>query len=139
MIALLMFACDAPSAADPADPEDTGRRTWTEVSYVDVGRVCITDGREGVEVRVEPPDCAYLYRTRDLSATCTATLDGTSLTVTSAISWTEGSGGGVDMCVDAWATCALAELPPGSYVVHLGENEFELDFPAEACGPFFGR
>jgi hypothetical protein len=131
-------------------PDDTTTPTgdtgpvddWQLQSYVDVGDVCFQAGAEGVEVLVTVQECLSSSCSRDLVATCAATVDGSAITLTSDISWEQNVGAGVpctEDCGTPLATCTVAGLADGTYQVTHGADVLELTVPiadTQACSMY---
>jgi hypothetical protein len=105
---------------------------WETVSYVDEGILCaeVRNGRLGVTVSA--PECLSSNCSRDVEASCTATLDGATIEVRSEISWEDKHGPFArcnEDCGDATATCDAGLIADGNYTVVLGDARIPLTIP----------
>lgn len=109
------------------------------------GRVCLfnpsgapSDGLEAGEVVARVDFNACLSGTCDevRSKTCTATLDGTTVSVDSKASIQRDTGECSEDCGLVGANCDVGELDAGSYTLEHGEETFEFTVPSDdaVCG-----
>jgi len=111
---------------------------WEEVSYVDEGAVCLEADGADVRVTVTAPDCLSSSCSRDLGGQCEATVDGSTITVTSTITWEQAVAGPNLACTD---DCGLPQvsctipggLDDGEYTVEIGGESTTVDYPDDAC------
>lgn len=120
----------------PGEPED-----WALQEYVDEGELCATGGgTEPVVIQVDAGECLSSSCSRDFVGSCTATLEGSTITVTSDISWEQNVSPDASCTEDCGATvasCELPAVPDGVYTVVLGAESVELTAPsAVVCSPF---
>lgn len=111
---------------------------WEEVSYIDEGTVCLEVSGADVTVTVTAPDCLSSSCSRNLEGTCEATVDGTTITVTSEITWEQAVEsprlGCTDDCGAPIATCTIpGGLPDGDYTVEIGGTQQEVTLPDAEC------
>ncbi|MEN0068621.1 MAG: hypothetical protein AAGA48_41270 [Myxococcota bacterium] len=111
---------------------------WEPVSYVDEGAVCLEASGSDVTVTVTAPDCLSSSCSRDLGGSCEAVVDGSTITVTSEITWEEAVAGSnldcTDDCGAPRVTCTIeGGLADGPYTVEIGGEATSIEFPANAC------
>ncbi len=114
---------------------------WEPVSYIDEGTVCLEDDGSDVRVTVTAPDCLSSSCSRNLGGSCEATVEGSTITVTSEIVWENAVSGPNLSCTD---DCGLPRvactipggLPEGEYEVVIGDDVQAIDFPMSSCDPF---
>ncbi len=109
---------------------------WGEVSFTDEGELCFTQQLAAVSVQVSAPDCLSSSCTRNVESSCSATVEGTRIEITSEFSWDE-KGGRAPCTADcgiATAECSLGPLADGTYTVVHGEEELQLVVPLEEPG-----
>jgi hypothetical protein len=110
--------------------------TWTPVEIIDEGTVCIegaADAMATVQVFV-PGECLSSSCDRNRVMACTATLDGSTITVSSEFTWETASGPNVactDDCGMLITECTVGPLPAGAYTVVHGDETSNVDIPAE--------
>lgn len=126
---LLLFLVAAASACP-----------WDDVSVVDEGQLCFTEEVGEIRVRVTAPDCLSANCSRDRGGSCSATVEGTRIELTSEIHWEEHRARGLCTkdCGDASVECTIGALDDGSYTVVLGDDEVErrLAVPVDESCPF---
>jgi hypothetical protein len=110
---------------------------WETVTFVDEGDLCFEQRGPSVAVSVTAPDCLSSSCSRDLDGSCTSQLDGTTIVLTSEISWEDDEAKFAQCTSDCGAPtieCDLGELPDGTYTVVHGEEQVSLVVPVtEAC------
>lgn len=111
---------------------------WEEVVYTDEGAVCLEADGSDVVVTVTAPDCLSSSCSRNLGGSCEATVDGSTITVTSEITWEEAVAGPNLACTDdcgaPQVTCTIpGGLAAGPYTIEIGEDRVMVDFPEDAC------
>ena len=110
---------------------------WETTTFTDEGDLCFEQRGASVAVTVTAPDCLSSSCSRNVEGSCSATVDGTTIQLTSEIRWEDDEGKFAqctDDCGSASAECDLGELPDGIYTVVHGEDEVQLVVPAEdAC------
>jgi hypothetical protein len=123
---LSLFACDVVEG-------------WKPVSMVDEGASCLeaatADGTGTITVDAEV--CLSSSCDREATGSCTATLDGTTITVTSEFAWEEATGpvACTDDCGMLATTCDVGPLPAGTYTIVHGAESVTVEVPTtEACG-----
>jgi hypothetical protein len=114
---------------------------WELVTRVDEGMLCVEQTEQNLTITVIALDCLSSSCTRDVGGDCSATVDGSTIAVTSEIHWeeTEGRlrGGCTSDCGSAQVTCQIPAPPEGTYTLVHGEAEMPLDVPVEdVCTPF---
>jgi len=126
-VTLLLTACTEEEEAPPTD--------WVEVSYVDEGQVC-HDAVDGVlTLTVAVQECLSSSCSRDLVTSCEATLDGTTLTLTSDIHWEDNMADGAtctDDCGLPAATCELENVPDGTYTLDFDGQSYTIEVPGSS-------
>jgi hypothetical protein len=134
---VLLVACGEDPGGGGGDT-DGGGDDWQPVSYQDQGTVCVEDQGAGATVSVTVDDCMSSSCSRAFEGSCTATVDGATVTVTSDLHWEQNLGEGVactDDCGIPTTSCEIADLPDGTYTVVLGGVETEVTLPATTpCG-----
>lgn len=115
---------------------------WEEVSFVDEGELCLGEADGAVVVEVSAPDCLSSGCSRNVEASCTATVLGTEIRISSDISWEEKTGRLARCDADcgiATATCTVGTLADGPYTVAFDEGIREIQIqsgvPLEADCP----
>ncbi|MDB4972371.1 MAG: hypothetical protein JWN48_712 [Myxococcaceae bacterium] len=92
-------------------------------------------------VSVVADTCLSSSCDHDRQATCTATLQGSELVVTSAFEWT--SKGGDHACTadcgSLTASCQTPPLPAGHYTVRQGDVSTTFDVPGTLAAPCIGH
>ena len=72
---------------------DGGETVWTETTKTDEGALCVEGlADDSATVYIDAQVCLSSSCDRNASGSCTATLDGTTITVSSTFSWEEASG-----------------------------------------------
>ena len=106
---------------------------WQPVSYVDSGEVCFTAGQDGdVVVTVTVDGCLSSSCSRAFGGSCTATVSGTTITLTSDIHWEQNVGVGAtctDDCGTPTVSCTIAGLADGTYDIVHGPQTVPLVVP----------
>lgn len=113
---------------------------WDDVSFVDEGELCFTAEAGEVHVQVSAPDCLSSCCSRRVGGSCSATVEGRRIEVTSEIHWEQHPGGRITHpctsdCGDATVECAIGALADGSYTVVLGDEATPLVVPVEPSCP----
>jgi hypothetical protein len=113
---------------------------WQLQSWVDAGVLCFEVDGTGVTVRVDPQECLSSSCSRAFQGSCSATVKGTAITVTSDISWEQNVAEGAtctDDCGSTAVECTLPALADGTYTVTFGTQQSELVVPITAdCPPY---
>jgi hypothetical protein len=120
---LLAFACGGP---------------WHTISFHDEGDLCFEQQGAAVAVVVSARECLSASCSRDVGGECSASLDGTTITITSEIFWEQNESpvaSCTEDCGDASVTCSIADLPAGTYTVVHGEDEQPLVVPTDGSCP----
>lgn len=123
-----------------------GEKTTRVVVTRDEGVLCLgaeTGGDAGtavVELRAEQPlaigvrsSCLSTKCVTDRAAKCSVKREGSTIKVTSELSWTAPTDLGQrcpQECTFVEAACATDPLPPGSYTIELGSQKHALSLPA---------
>lgn len=115
---------------------------WEPVSQIDEGTSCLeaatADGTGTITVDADV--CLSSSCDRNGTSSCEATLDGTTITVTSEFSWETATGIGVactDDCGMLSAACDVGPLPEGTYTIVHGTETTTVTVPTtEECGGF---
>ena len=106
-------------------------------SSVDEGEACVSgQANEAHDVEVDPGVCLSSSCDEVVEANCTATLEGTTLTVRSDITVSRSKKNQCTLdCGSASATCETPPLPEGQYTVVYGDATAELTVPVamRAC------
>lgn len=117
--------------------DDTGAEDdWQLQTHVDEGEVCFTPGATGVDVVVVLAECLSSSCSRNFVGSCSATVDGSEITLTSTMSWEQNLGFGVpctDDCGIPQADCTLEGLADGTYEVTYGGEVVSLTVPVTAA------
>jgi hypothetical protein len=120
-LAVLLTAC----------PEE--EEAWEEIAYVDQGTVC-WDASDGVlELSVVVQDCMSSSCSRGFEGSCAASLDGSTLTLTSDIRWENNVTPGAECTADCgipMATCELTGVVDGSYTLDFDGETYAIDMPS---------
>lgn len=109
------------------------------VQRTDTGVVCVRAAAadQVAPVEVYSGDCLSSSCDRKRQGSCTAALDGTTITVTSSFSWERATASAICTtdCGTIRAECEVGPLPAGTYsVVHGGKRE-SLTVPTSVeCG-----
>ena len=141
-IATVIALLPACSGADNGDTEDTDAVTWGEVIYVDEGDACFGDVDTDTEstINIVVNDCMSSSCTENFQGSCTATVEGTEITLTSDIHWDEVTGGNIGCTGDCGiptASCTLEGLADGTYTVTYGSQSLTLTVPnVEDCSTY---
>jgi hypothetical protein len=110
-----------------------------DVDHVDVGRACVTGEQDAAHtVAVDFGLCLSSSCDDLLDATCSTTLEGSTLTVEATATVRSKSGRFVSCTEDCGSVTAECQTPPlaaGSYTVVYGEQSVALTVPAadETC------
>lgn len=111
---------------------------WEAQSLTDEGTVCVEGEADATAtVTVDSNFCMSSSCDRNETGSCTATLDGSTINVTSSFSWETATGAVActDDCGRLATTCEVGPLPAGEYtVVHGGDSETVTIPTTEACG-----
>lgn len=129
---MLLFAL----ACAPTDPATETHTTTNEGSVCLEAPVVDTDG----VITVDPGLCLSSSCDTLVSGTCTATLDGTTITVSSEFV-VESLSGEVTCTTDCGmptATCTVGPLPAGTYTVVHGESSETVDVPTTDTCDLYG-
>jgi hypothetical protein len=118
----------------------TGERgPQEEVDHVDVGSACVTGEQDAAHtVSVDFGLCLSSSCDELLEASCTTTLDGSTLTVEATATVRSKSGRLVSCTADCGLVTTECQTPPlasGSYTMVYGEESVELTVPGtdETC------
>ncbi|TNE87149.1 MAG: hypothetical protein EP330_19465 [Deltaproteobacteria bacterium] len=116
----------------------TTAETWEAESITDGGTPCLTAQADGDgTITVDAGICLSSSCDRGETASCTAVLDGNTITVSSQFDW-ETATGNVDCTDDCGmleATCTVGPLPAGEYTLVLGSGSETVTVPTEgSCG-----
>ncbi|MEM9453436.1 MAG: hypothetical protein AAGF11_04605 [Myxococcota bacterium] len=102
--------------------------------YENVGRVCVSGQQDRAhQVEVDFDVCLSSSCDELIEASCTTTLEGTTLRVEAIATVRSETGPDVICTADcgpATTTCETPELSPGIYTVVYGEQQTELTVPA---------
>ncbi|TXD36116.1 hypothetical protein FRC98_13415 [Lujinxingia vulgaris] len=112
------------------------------VEFENEGTVCLHladdpqdySDRDIPSLSVTLPVCLSSSCSEAPQASCQASVDGTTITLTSAASYLDTSTAGgacTDDCGQLQATCAIPALEPGEYTVVHGDETFTLQVDAE--------
>lgn len=116
---------------------DLEDETWEPVAQVDDGVVCVEgDADANATVHVDAGVCLSSSCDRDATGSCTATLDGATITVTSEFTWETQTGDATCTadCGLLTTTCEVGPLPAGSYTIEHGTESRAVTIPsAEDC------
>jgi len=136
---LLLVVCGALTAA--------GCSSWNPVSVENGGDLCVgadgfmLDPNEDVQLQSDTATtwswkadtCLSSSCSRNVVPSCTVTVAGSAVTVTSSATWEELRGLYVACtldCVFVTATCAFPALPAGTYTLKHGARETPLTVPS---------
>jgi hypothetical protein len=112
---------------------------WEIVTRVDEGILCVGQTEQSLTITVIEPDCLSSSCSRDRGGDCSATVDGSTIRVTSEIHWEENEGPlrkCTKDCLSVEVTCQIPAPPEGTYTLVHGEEETSLDVPVEdVCPP----
>jgi len=105
----------------------------------DRGDVCLEAPVAGEAATVTVvPDLCLNNCTRSLEGSCEATLDGTTITVTSAFDWEVKTRGSCNLICGFPGPAECGDVGPlaeGTYTVVHGEETFDIDVPTgDGCG-----
>lgn len=112
-------------------------------SSIDEVAVCLTSRFDEPVQVVDEGDTLTFYATGgtgcpygDYDLTCTATVDGTAITVTTEATWRRTSVGLTceDMAIIGEVTCSTPPLDGGSYTITYGDGTWDVDLPGEVEG-----
>ncbi|MDP2305093.1 MAG: hypothetical protein Q8P18_03620 [Pseudomonadota bacterium] len=112
---------------------------WEPIIQVDEGTSCLeaatADGTG--TITVDANVCLSSSCSRNATASCAATLDGTTITVTSEFAWEEATGETLDCTADCGmlaASCDVGPLAAGSYLIVHGAESTTVEVPTTgAC------
>lgn len=114
--------------------------SWSDETRTDVGTVCVEGEADGTAtVFVDSQECMSSSCSRNSTGTCAATLDGSTVTVTSTFTWEQATGGVpcTDDCGFLGTTCEVGPLPAGEYTIVHGSDTVTVTIPTEeTCGGF---
>lgn len=114
-----------------------GGEQWEARERTDSGDVCV-QGQDGgtATVTVLLDECMSSSCDRAEQGTCSATLDGTTITVTSTFTWETATGNVecTDDCGMVTADCTVGPLAAGTYTVVLGSEQQTVTIPNDDCG-----
>jgi hypothetical protein len=119
----LAFACGGP---------------WHTISFHDDGDLCFEQQGPTVLVAVTARECLSSSCSRAVGGECSATIDGTTITISSDISWEQKDGplaACTEDCGDATVDCVVGDLADGTYDVVHGDDETTLVVPVEGVCP----
>lgn len=110
--------------------------TWETRTLEDEGTACLvatTDGGEGT-VTVDAQECMSSSCDRNQVASCEATVDGSTITVTASFEWETATGtqACTDDCGQLAADCSTGELAAGTYTLVYGDQSTEFTVPTES-------
>lgn len=121
-------------AGCPVEPEVE----WVEETQSNEGTACLTGEADGAgTITVNADVCLSSSCSRAAEGSCTATVDGTTITVTSEFSWEEATGdvACTDDCGSLSTTCTTDALPAGDYTVVHGSSSETISIPnSDPCG-----
>lgn len=113
---------------------------WQLQTFADEGDVCFVQGDGGVDVTIVLNDCMSSSCSRDFAGSCEAVVEGSTITLTSDMSWEQNVAVGA-MCTDdcgiPQADCTISGLADGTYEVTFGDQTVTLTVPvdnASGCG-----
>lgn len=114
---------------------------WEAVSIPDEGNVCLEPQESDVRVTVTADGCLSSSCSRNLGGSCEALVDGTTITVTSEITFERAVAGARLFCTDdcgvAQVTCTIpGGLADGMYDIVIGDETSTVDFPTDGCNFF---
>lgn len=117
-----------------------GGEKWVPMEVVDRGAACLiaTEADALGTVTVDSGECMSSSCDRDEQGSCTATLDGDTITVTSTFSWETATGkvACTDDCGLLSAECTVGPLAAGTYTLVHGSDQQTVTVPTEDdCGP----
>lgn len=127
-------------------------------SWTDQGRVCLfpsgempavpyarpTDSRNFVadrplDVTVVAPTCLSSSCSHDAQASCTATVNGNQIEITSRASYVEQGNLCSADCRALEARCSTGPLPAGTYEVRHGQERLTVTVPSTVATPCAGQ
>lgn len=111
---------------------------WEPVTFVDEGRVCLAEEGADLRVTVEAPACLSSSCSRNIEGSCQATVEGSTISVTSDITWEQAVAGPNLACTDdcglASTSCTIdGGLPAGTYTLDIGGEISTLALPGPVC------
>jgi len=118
------------------------QENWEMITHTDTGTACLdaTTADGNGEVTVRSDFCLSSSCSRNAVGSCEATLDGTTITITSQFEVEELTGDEVictDDCGTIEANCgSVGPLAAGTYTMILGESTEEIEVPTTEgdCG-----
>lgn len=125
LIAIIALGC----AGEP-DPR------WEQQTLTNQGWICIEGEADAMATAsVNAGICLSSSCSRNAEGSCTAAVEGSTITLTSDFSWEQAMGDipCTEDCRQLVVTCEVGVLAGGSYAVVLGEEESEVTIPAEPC------
>jgi len=133
LLALLAGSFTAVSACEPAE-------TWELQTAEDSGSACLAGEADALaEVQVVAQVCLSSSCDRAPEGTCTATLDGTTITVESTFTWETNTSAQecTTDCGRIEATCQVGPLAAGDYTVEHGDETWTITVPTDPgpCAP----
>mgnify|MGYP007011838055 FL=1 len=112
---------------------------WEHVTRVDEGILCVEQTDQNLTITVIARDCLSSSCSRDRGGECSATVDGSTIRVTSEIEWEEHDGRlrvCTADCRSVSVTCEIPAPPEGTDTLVHGEEQMALDVPLEdVCTP----
>jgi len=138
LVPLVLLAAGTLIACDGVQAD----RNWEDQSLTDSGTVCVEgDADANATITVWADTCLSSSCSRDAEGSCTASLDGSTITVTSTFTWQQNvspRAACTDDCGSIEATCEVGPLPAGTYTLVHGDDSEEITIPAEGdnCSPF---
>lgn len=124
---LLLTACPEP------EPEEE----WEKASFSDQGIVCWDASAGQIDLQVVLQGaCMSSSCSRGFTSSCDATADGTTLTLTSEMSWENNVTPGVDCTADCgipMAECALSGVVDGTYTLDFDGESYTIDVPGSSA------
>ena len=141
MLFLVILGACATGSTDKAPPSntDTGDFDWEPLEFLDEGDVCFgnVDANTESTLQITMMVCMSSSCSRAFEGECTATVEGSEITLTNRFSWEEAVGNipCTDDCGIPTTACELEGLADGEYNVTLGDQTFTLTVPqVEDCG-----
>lgn len=119
---------------------DTGAEDeWVPREHIDDGQVCWSGAAGSLELTVVVQDCMSSSCSRGFQGACAASVDGSTIMLTSDISWEDNVGENIpctDDCGIPMATCTLEGVADGTYTIAFGAQSLTIDLPSDGgdCG-----